>query len=46
VIGMAWVPAELAHDSAEFFVTMNGGFDKAHVRLRPFFDPGGERLRS
>jgi sarcosine oxidase subunit alpha len=46
VIGMAWVPAELAHDGAEFFVTMNGGFDKAHVRLRPFFDPDGERLRS
>ena len=46
VIGMAWVPAELAHDGAEFFVTMNGGFDKAQVRLRPFFDPDGERLRS
>ena len=46
VIGMAWVPAELAHDGAEFFVTINGGFDKAHVRLRPFFDPDGERLRS
>ena len=46
VIGMAWVPAELAHDGAEFFVTMNGGFDKAHVRLQPFFDPDGERLRS
>jgi sarcosine oxidase subunit alpha len=46
VIGMAWVPAELAHDGAEFFVTMNGGFDKAHVRLQPFFDPEGERLRS
>jgi sarcosine oxidase, subunit alpha len=46
VIGMAWVPSELAHDGAEFFVTMNGGFDKAHVRLRPFFDPDGERLRA
>jgi sarcosine oxidase subunit alpha len=46
VIGMAWVPAELAHDGAEFFVTIGGGFDKAHVRLRPFFDPDGERLRS
>jgi sarcosine oxidase subunit alpha len=46
VIGMAWVPADLAHDGAEFFVTINGGFDKAQVRLRPFFDPDGERLRS
>jgi sarcosine oxidase subunit alpha len=46
VIGMAWVPAGLAHDGAEFFVTIDGGFDKAHVRLAPFFDPDGERLRS
>jgi sarcosine oxidase subunit alpha len=46
VIGMAWVPTELAHDGAEFFVTIDGGFDKASVRLTPFFDPEGERLRS
>jgi sarcosine oxidase, subunit alpha len=46
VIGMAWVPAELAHEGAQFFVTIDGGFDKAQVRLRPFFDPEGERLRS
>jgi sarcosine oxidase subunit alpha len=46
VIGMAWVPAELARDGAEFFVTIDGGFDKAHVHLSPFFDPEGERLRS
>jgi sarcosine oxidase, subunit alpha len=46
VIGMAWVPAELAHDGAEFFVTIDGGFDKAHVRMSPFFDPEGERLRA
>jgi sarcosine oxidase, subunit alpha len=46
VIGMAWVPAELAHEGAQFFVTIDGGFDKAHVRLKPFFDPDGERLRS
>jgi len=46
VIGMAWVPTELARDGAEFFVTIDGGFDKAHVRLSPFFDPEGERLRS
>jgi sarcosine oxidase subunit alpha len=46
VIGMAWVPAELARDGAHFFVTIDGGFDKAFVRLNPFFDPDGERLRS
>ncbi len=46
VIGMAWVPPEIAHDGAQFFVTIDGGFDKAFVRLRPFFDPDGERLRS
>jgi sarcosine oxidase subunit alpha len=46
VIGMAWVPSELARDGAQFFVTIEGGFDKAFVRLRPFFDPDGERLRS
>jgi sarcosine oxidase subunit alpha len=46
VIGMAWVPAELAHEGAQFFVTIDGGFDKAQVRLKPFFDPDGERLRS
>jgi glycine cleavage system aminomethyltransferase T len=46
VIGMAWVPAELAREGAELFVTMNDGFDKARVRLKPFFDPEGDRLRS
>jgi sarcosine oxidase subunit alpha len=46
VIGMAWVPPELARDGAEFFVTIDGGFDKAQVRLTPFFDPEGKRLRS
>jgi sarcosine oxidase, subunit alpha len=46
VIGMAWVPPELARNGAEFFVTIDGGFDKASVRLSPFFDPDGGRLRS
>jgi sarcosine oxidase subunit alpha len=46
VIGMAWVPTELAYEGAQFFVTIENGFDKAYVRLRPFFDPEGERLRS
>jgi glycine cleavage system aminomethyltransferase T len=43
---MAWVPAEFAKDGTVFYVTVNGGFEKATVRLRPFFDPDGKRLRS
>jgi dimethylglycine oxidase len=46
VIGMAWVPAPTAAEGAEFYVRVNGGFQKASVRLRPFFDPDGEHLRS
>jgi sarcosine oxidase, subunit alpha len=46
VIGMAWVPAALAEEGASFLVTVDGGFERATVRLRPFFDPDGERLRS
>ena len=46
VIGMAWVRPELAQDGAEIEIKVNGGVEKARVRLRPFFDPDGERLRS
>jgi sarcosine oxidase subunit alpha len=45
-IGMAWVPVELAEEGKSFLVTVDGGFERATVRLRPFFDPDGERLRS
>ena len=45
-VGLAWVPPELAHDGADLLMKVNGRFEKAHVRLRPFFDPEGERLRS
>jgi sarcosine oxidase subunit alpha len=45
-IGMAWVPAEIAEEGKSFLVTVDGGFERATVRLRPFFDPEGERLRS
>jgi len=45
-IGMAWVPAEVAEEGKSFLVTVDGGFERATVRLRPFFDPEGERLRS
>jgi glycine cleavage system aminomethyltransferase T len=45
-IGMAWVPAEIAEEGKSFLVTVDDGFERATVRLRPFFDPDGERLRS
>ena len=45
-IGMAWVPPDLAEDGAEIAIKVDGGVEKARVRLRPFFDPDGERLRS
>ena len=45
-IGMAWVKPEFAHEDAEIEIKVNGGVEKARVRLRPFFDPEGERLRS
>jgi len=45
-IGMAWVPAELAEEGKSFLVTVDGGFERATVRLRPFFDPDGEKLRA
>jgi sarcosine oxidase, subunit alpha len=45
-IGMALVPTSLARDGAEITIKMNGGFEQGRVRLRPFFDPDGGRLRT
>jgi sarcosine oxidase subunit alpha len=45
-IGMAWVPPELAEEGAQIALKVNGSIERAHVRLRPFFDPEGEQLRS
>ncbi|MGH3023741.1 MAG: glycine cleavage T C-terminal barrel domain-containing protein, partial [Gaiellaceae bacterium] len=44
-IGMGWVPPELAEDGAEIAIKVDGKVERAHVRLRPFFDPDGEQLR-
>ena len=46
VIGMAVVPIELAEEGADLLVKVEGGYEKASVRLKPFFDPDGGRLRS
>jgi glycine cleavage system aminomethyltransferase T len=43
---MAWVPAALAEEGHALEIKVDGGFERASVRLRPFFDPDGERLRS
>jgi sarcosine oxidase subunit alpha len=45
-IGMAWVRPELAREGAEIEIKVDGGVASARVRLKPFFDPDGERLRS
>ena len=45
-IGMAWVKPEFARDDAEIEIKVNGSVERARVRLTPFFDPDGERLRS
>jgi sarcosine oxidase subunit alpha len=45
-IGMAWVPPELAEEGASLELRVDGRLERATVRLRPFFDPDGERLRS
>ena len=46
VIGMAWVRSDLASEDGELRLKVNGNLETARVRLKPFFDPDGERLRS
>jgi len=45
-IGLAWLPPDLAEEDAEFEIRVNGRLEQARVRLRPFFDPAGERLKA
>ncbi|MFN2471019.1 MAG: 2Fe-2S iron-sulfur cluster-binding protein [Gaiellaceae bacterium] len=45
-IGLAWVPSAFAEEDARVDVKVNGRLEQATVRLRPFFDPEGERLRA
>jgi sarcosine oxidase subunit alpha len=45
-IGLAWVPAELATEGARFEIRTAVHPLAATVRLRPFYDPDGARLRS
>jgi sarcosine oxidase, subunit alpha len=45
-IGLAWVPPDLAEEDAAFEIRVDGRLEQARVRLRPFFDPSGERLKA
>jgi aminomethyltransferase len=46
VIGLAWVPADVAADEARITISDEGATYDATVRTRPFYDPEGEVLRS
>jgi sarcosine oxidase, subunit alpha len=45
-IGMAWVPAALAHDGANITISDEGRQLIGEIQTRPFYDPDGEVLRS
>ncbi len=45
-IGMAWVRPQLAVEDARIEIKVDGRLEAARVRLKPFFDPKGERLRA
>jgi sarcosine oxidase subunit alpha len=45
-IGIAWVPPELAEEGTAIQIKVDGTLEQASVRLRPFYDPDGSRLRS
>ena len=45
-IGLAWVPPELAEEGSQLEIRVDGRLEQASVRLKPFYDPDGERVRS
>jgi sarcosine oxidase, subunit alpha len=46
VIGLAWVPADLASDERTFEIQFGGSHTTGTVRTAPFYDPHGQRLRA
>ena len=46
VIGMAWVPADMASDGAAITISDDSRRLRAEVLTKPFYDPDGEVLRS
>jgi len=45
-VGLAWVPPELAEEDTWLQIKVADRLERAQVRLQPFFDPEGARLRS
>jgi len=45
-IGLAWVPAEQAHEGAEVDVRVAGRLARARITEQAFYDPEGTRLRT
>ena len=45
-VGLAWVGAELAEEGASFDIRVGTSDVRATVRLAPFYDPDGEKLRA
>jgi sarcosine oxidase subunit alpha len=45
-VGMGWVPPELADDGSQIQIRVAGHLATASVRLRPFYDPDGEKLKA
>jgi sarcosine oxidase subunit alpha len=46
IIGMAWVPADMASDGTAITISDESRRLRAEVLTRPFYDPDGEVLRS
>jgi sarcosine oxidase subunit alpha len=44
-IGLAWIPAEMAHEGAEVDVRVAGRLARAKITEQAFYDPDGARLR-
>lgn len=45
-IGLAWVPADRAHEGAEVDVRVSGRLARAKITEQAFYDPEGTRLRA
>jgi sarcosine oxidase, subunit alpha len=46
IVGLAWVPPEVAEDGAEFGISSSGVIVRATVTTSPFYDPEGDRQRA
>jgi sarcosine oxidase subunit alpha len=45
-VGLVWVRPGLARDGAQFAIRVDGADVRATVKLAPFYDPDGERMRA